>query len=268
MIWMMFEQSKHEFWSGEGVFLNSNNFLIDAFTAMQNSKSEEESWTSIHGVLNRIGASHLVAGKVAKKDQSILWVRTSMKDSWMEEYLDRQYYTADTVIMNGLEQSASINVVCGDMFVPNENQNILERELNLGLKSAGYGELRAQSFTTDDCESAKVSTICFDDHKDILSDINEVHVSQVQSLMSVFLGENISSKTPGLVKFRAHALSGRERDVLAYLSQGMMTAKIAEKLGLADVTVNKHFNSAKKRLGAATREQALAIAMASGAISL
>ncbi len=246
----------------------SNNFIIDAFTTMQNSRSEEEGWTSIHGILQQIGASHLVAGKATKADQSILWMRTSMKDSWMEEYLDRQYYTADTIIMNGIDRSAAVNIVCGDMLVPNENQNALERQLNLGLKGAGYGELRAKSFTTDDCLSTKFSTICFEDHKDILDSINQVHVGQVQSLMSIFLGENISSQSPGLVKLGAHALSGRERDVLAYLSQGMMTAQIAEKLGLADVTVNKHFNSARKRLGAATREQALAIAMAAGVISL
>jgi DNA-binding CsgD family transcriptional regulator len=67
---------------------------------------------------------------------------------------------------------------------------------------------------------------------------------------------------------RAHALTPRERDVLGYLSQGMMTGQIADKLGLADVTVKKHFSSARKRLNAATREQALAIAMASGAVSL
>lgn len=250
------------------VALNNNNFLIDAFTAMQNCKTEDESWASIHRILNQIGASHLVAGKIAKKDESILWVRTSMKDSWMEEYLDRQYYNADAIIMQGLMQSTAVNIICGDMLVPHENHNALQRECNLGLKGAGYGELRAQTFTSDDCESSKVSTICFDDHKDILDGINDVHVGQVQSLMSVFLDIPSSSKTPGLIKFGAHALSPRERDVLAYLSQGMMTAKIAERLGLADVTVNKHFNSAKKLLGAATREQALAIAMASGAISL
>lgn len=250
------------------VALADNNFLIDAFTTMQNAKNEEESWTSIHGILNIIGASHLVAGKVAKKDKSILWVRTSMKDSWMKEYIDQQYYSIDPIIKQGLTQSTTVNIVCGDMLIGDENHCDLELECNLGLKDAGYGELRAQTFTTDDRETSRISTICFDDHKDILENINDVHVGQVQSLMSVFLSKPISEKSPGLVKLGAHMLSGRERDVLAYLSQGMMTAKIAEKLGLAEVTVNKHFNSGKKRLGASTREQALAIAMASGAISL
>jgi DNA-binding CsgD family transcriptional regulator len=71
-----------------------------------------------------------------------------------------------------------------------------------------------------------------------------------------------------MVRHGAHALSPRERDVLCYLSQGMMTAQIASKLGIAETTVNKHFIGAKTRLNAATREQALAIAMASGVISL
>lgn len=251
-----------------GAALTNNNFLIDAFTTMQNSQNEEESWTSIHDILSKIGASHLVAAKIAKKDEAILWVRTSMKDSWMKQYLDRQYYTVDRVIKQGVKQSTTINFRCGDMFGPGKQLTDLEQEFNLGLQDAGYGEIRAQTFTTDDRETSKISTICFDDHKDVIENLNEVHVGQLQSLMSVFLSKPISSKSPGLVKFGGQTLSARERDVLAYLSQGMMTAKIAEKLGLAEVTVNKHFNSGKKRLGASTREQALAIAMASGAISL
>lgn len=235
---------------------------------MQNSKSEEEGWASIHGVLSRIGASHLVAGKFAKKDQSILWVRTSMKDSWMKQYRERQYHSVDRVMRQGIDQSTTINIKRDDMNFPDENLSDLEQEFNLGLKDAGYGEIRVQTFTSHESETSKASAICFDDHKDVLENINYVHVTQVQSLISVFLNKPVSPNTPGLVKIGGHVLSGRERDVLAYLAQGMMTAKIAQKLGLADVTVNKHFNSAKKRLGAATREQALAIAMASGAISL
>jgi len=44
----------------------------------------------------------------------------------------------------------------------------------------------------------------------------------------------------------------------------MQTGRIAEKTGLAEITVSKHFRTARQKLRAATREQALIIAMQHG----
>ena len=58
---------------------------------------------------------------------------------------------------------------------------------------------------------------------------------------------------------KAKVLSPREREVLMWLSEGYRVDRIAERLGLSNATVNFHINSAKKRLGARTREQAVAL---------
>lgn len=57
------------------------------------------------------------------------------------------------------------------------------------------------------------------------------------------------------------ALSPREHDCLAYLATGMKTQQIADQLGIKPVTVELHLRRARVRLGAKTREQALAIAL-------
>ena len=63
-------------------------------------------------------------------------------------------------------------------------------------------------------------------------------------------------------------LSSRERECLLWLAKGLKSAQIADRLGLALVTVDMHFKNARKKLKTATREEALAKAIISGEISL
>lgn len=59
-------------------------------------------------------------------------------------------------------------------------------------------------------------------------------------------------------------LSPRERECLLWLTAGLRSDRIAERLGLARVTVDLHIARARRRLGARTREQAVAKALALG----
>ena len=60
------------------------------------------------------------------------------------------------------------------------------------------------------------------------------------------------------------ALSNREREVLLWLGRGERTDQIAHRLNLKPVTVTLHLKNARDKLGARTREQALALAIAKG----
>jgi len=57
------------------------------------------------------------------------------------------------------------------------------------------------------------------------------------------------------------ALTPREKQCLIYLAMGWHTATMAEAFGTTVKTVEKQIASARARLGAATREQAVAIAI-------
>lgn len=59
-------------------------------------------------------------------------------------------------------------------------------------------------------------------------------------------------------------LTPRELDTLRWLAEGHRIDRIAEKMGLSNRTVEVHLASARARLGAKTREQALAIALSAG----
>jgi len=63
-------------------------------------------------------------------------------------------------------------------------------------------------------------------------------------------------------------LSIRERDCLSYVALGMRTVRIAEKLGLSEVTIELHLRNARRKLRAATTAQAVARAITFGDISI
>lgn len=63
-------------------------------------------------------------------------------------------------------------------------------------------------------------------------------------------------------------LSRREAQVLEGYARGFRVAQIAYDLGVSDRTVEHHTRSARDRLGAATRDQAIAIAVAYGWITV
>ena len=62
-------------------------------------------------------------------------------------------------------------------------------------------------------------------------------------------------------------LSPRESEALLWLASGLRTAEIAHRMGIEPVTVGLHLRGARKKLGARTREQALAIALRDGHIA-
>ncbi len=63
-------------------------------------------------------------------------------------------------------------------------------------------------------------------------------------------------------------LTRRETQALTLLALGCSNRLIAQKLNIALPTVAMHLQSARRRLNAKSREQAVAIAVASGLISV
>ncbi|MBF0189080.1 MAG: helix-turn-helix transcriptional regulator [Magnetococcales bacterium] len=62
------------------------------------------------------------------------------------------------------------------------------------------------------------------------------------------------------------SLTNRERQCLELLAIGLRGKEIAVRLGIADRTVEHHVRLAKKRLGAKSREHAVALAIQHGLI--
>ena len=63
-------------------------------------------------------------------------------------------------------------------------------------------------------------------------------------------------------------LSPQQTIIMQYLVNGFTVKEIANQMSLASVTVRKHVNKAKKKVGAQTHDQAIAIVVARGDVTV
>ena len=89
----------------------------------------------------------------------------------------------------------------------------------------------------------------------------EVHLAGVMAF------ERQSALKRGSLNRKA-VLSERERECLLCLCAGLRVSMIANKLGISESAINLYISNARKKLGAKTREQALARAIVDGEIKL
>ncbi|MBK9010497.1 LuxR family transcriptional regulator [Novosphingobium sp.] len=92
-----------------------------------------------------------------------------------------------------------------------------------------------------------------------------------QEMALLTIGTMFHERSLGEVRGNQHgakALTPRERDCLTLLAQGKRTARIAERLKIADSTVELHLRNARRKLKAKTAAQAVARALLFGEIAL
>jgi DNA-binding CsgD family transcriptional regulator len=73
-----------------------------------------------------------------------------------------------------------------------------------------------------------------------------------------------SARTTTEMESEDIALSPRERDCLRLLAQGKKIKELGEDLGIAVKTIDNYIRSAKKKTGARSRDQMIAIAVTRG----
>lgn len=71
-------------------------------------------------------------------------------------------------------------------------------------------------------------------------------------------GVDPKARPVGAVTARYGALTAREREALTLCAQGLLTARIAERMGISEAGAKKHLSAARRKLGARTREEAVA----------
>ncbi len=84
-------------------------------------------------------------------------------------------------------------------------------------------------------------------------------------LAATVLHHRMCNLTPRKAR-KTPKLSSRERDCLALVAEGKSDWEISEILGLAETTVMTHVLNARRKLGAKSRAQAVALCVASGVI--
>lgn len=248
-------------------FLNLTIDIIDRFRGTTN---DDELWSLSNQIAQEFGGTALLAGEFKQDDPTPLWIMSTMDENWMTDYMAEGLYQLDPFVNHLNTSFEPILWQTGTRVVGDEGR----KEMDAFYDGLGqyYRSTVGSPFRSGIAGNRKILTFASDrnfkelglDAEENPEGLNQLNV--VLSLVATNIGLPIDADSdiynPDIIR-----LSPREIEVLSWLAQGHMNSRIAEKMSIAEITVRKHIRSAREKLGAATREQALSIAIINGLVA-
>ncbi len=247
---------------------NAANILIDLVDAFQSAEDDAERWEVGNKAASSIGAKSLLIGAFRENELLPAWARANIDKDWGAYYRENAFYEADLVLLNRLSGTLFTAHRSGSTAA-GEGVSAKTVDWCHGLRDAGYGGHIIRTFAgPTGLAQTLVSFLPASEDSDDAFKMNNSLVTGIAALVSAYIGPPTTDENAGNFICGYQELSTREREVLSLLAEGMNTGRIAEKLGLAEVTVHKHFKGARLKMRAANREQTLALAMVRNQIYL
>ncbi|MBO9472249.1 autoinducer binding domain-containing protein [Shimia sp. R10_1] len=233
------------------------NAIIDVVDRFVGVASNQRTWELAEASASDCGFDHLLVAKVSTATRDIDWVNTNMPDCWMQEYLVEDYISSDPII-SLLESHVGSLLYHAGMMRADEITDQKAYAVSHGLRQHGMSHLHCSRFESHKNNSVFV-TLCSENEAHSILKSPDIEAD----VFAAFLATVITSAADVYSNRRlGHVfLSQRQREVLSLLAEGHQTGRIAEKLCISEATVSKHFSEARLRLGASTREEALAVAL-------
>lgn len=247
------------------------NLLIDMLDTLDASTSSADTWQRLVGLYEGAGASFFVLGELDQATGEIIFLQSTMNRPWLDHWVDRNYANVDPhcpkkgIPPKKLETVTTLHSKRNLWPVDSDpKQRIFFDE----LAEAGYHG--ASSIPCPLGDTSRVRLVAFGagagDEGFMRSPI--FHTLSLLAPVAALRGAQLEGRHPDIFIKAGPKLSTRERDVLSLLASGQLNARIAERLKITEPTVRKHVTSARIKLGCATREQAVAVAVSRGLISL
>ncbi|MCG7519732.1 LuxR C-terminal-related transcriptional regulator [Ruegeria sp. Ofav3-42] len=245
-------------------------FTLDLLEELSLRHVDQERWEFTLDRLAEIGFNALNMLCFTPETGAIHWVRSSMSKGWLNRYDAEGYAEADPMlaqVQNGKDslyvQAASLN--------PADGHSNKALGLNHDLQKAGYIHLYSLVVPCPDNE-AKLVVLSSDrpEAQHMMTD-QQREMRVLATVLATNLGSDIPSNHGRVYDIASIApitpdLSPRELQVMNLLALGHRNERIAELLGLSEITVRTHLKNARDKLRAPTRESALVRAMQLGLI--
>ncbi|MEM1129392.1 MAG: LuxR C-terminal-related transcriptional regulator [Pseudomonadota bacterium] len=241
------------------------NDVIDIVDRIRSANSEAELCANCLSVLKDFGADAVSIGRAPAEDLRSIGVLTSLGDNFMGQY-----------IAGGIFERDPWMVLC------KADTRIARLETELSIGSEGYDPefvsfmhshgIRHATLVPSSSGAYAAGTVLLARHKDSAERLRMRETETLTLIASAIVYTRLESVTEPSAGLRLYhtkrALSAREGEALQWLATGRQIKHISEKMGIQQITVRKHLASARTKLGARTREQALAKALSEKLISL
>lgn len=244
--------------------------LIDVLGQLTAASDMNARWEASVAIARDLGADALNVVRFHEGNPMPVWFRVSTHErGGMEEYVARNYMSVDPVLVRWWDGSMKdIDHISLHQDLAGRALSDLARECYDHLLRHGqsdYITFRLRDSEDDSQQILVVFSCSAAVAAEFKANIDQLAI--VANLFGVYIGPPTPAQPTGKVPLLYDFLTPREKDVLSCLARGMHNEAIAHHLGISEVTVRMHTTSARKKMGASTRAQAIALALVRNLIS-
>ncbi len=241
-----------------------NNEMTDLLTQLDRAQTPAKVWSAASKHLERCGITHSIYIFVDTRNpaNSSLW--TSLPQAWQARYLERGYQAVDPFFRYCCRTFSPIRTG-PDYLADHDYLTMPERRIILEGGETGF----RSGFSSPTRLLGGTSFGGWNFGSSMPRNEFEMFAKEQRDnlrLAGFYVHEHLQRLSRSEDGVLSPPLTPRERECLLWLSRGLRTAAIADRLGIAVVTVDLHIKGARQKLAAATREEALAKAILSGQI--
>ena len=247
------------------------NRIADLLALLSSTTDRDEIWRRSVAFCRSLGLKDVNLAEFSSGAYYPIWVRLSMAEhADHQEYIEGGYIDVDPILharANGaLGHATRMDLHNLDPLPadPKKSADLQDMIIRGGYDETVIVRARGRQAGLD----RAIILIIGSENAPAVHALGSRQLATLANLISAFntppTPEAPLGHFAGLYEF----LSEREHDMLCYLAQGLTNDQIAHRTGLAEVTVRFHIANARKKMGARTREQAVALAVARGLLRL
>lgn len=237
--------------------------LIDLVDRLSDA-TPDRVWPVALEFASKIGISAINVLDLNAASHRPMSFHSSMNADWLSSYTEQEFFKVDPMLPQLIGGKGEKRVTAGVLARSRAGSTDLAWELNHQLYEAGYTSMIGEDFYVGGTSDTRRLTVAFS--------TNPPPIASAKIFMAVlasYLPQTAQAEHLAEIIFGpGDVLSPRERDVLTFLALGLRNDAISYRLGIAEITVRKHVKSARMKLGASTREQAIALAIRSGLLNI
>lgn len=239
--------------------------IIDTADTLANAQDADDRWWAITRIGLGLGAEAVNGGAFNTSTREVCWVRSTKDPLWLEEYDAAGFAMVDPLVRGAVSGDAPHFVdIAGDEARSPASGRL--RDWRATSMSYGYNFLVSHALYDGD-HGTGIALSCRADPSSLFGPGTMRAFSAISAMMATSLIAPSDDIHEGWAYgAECERLLPAERDVLAYLANGLPEYLIAEILKVTEFEVWRLIRSASLKMRAKTKEQALAMAIWRGLV--
>ncbi|MBO9466782.1 hypothetical protein J7443_16180 [Tropicibacter sp. R15_0] len=244
------------------------NDLIDMIDGFMASDGFDQRWHVAKSIARKVAGADLNYGELDHPSGALKWMSSTMCPDYLAHYMSSEYYLTDSII----DDCVRTNELCRHDFGQMRQSETLSKKaamMHEDLHDLGYFGAVSQAFQSTEPNTRTGAVLLAD--RDLLTfggpELSQ-NLQRVTGTLCAFLGRPDETTTAPVYFIEHSPLTHRETEVLKLLASGFQYARMAEKMGISEIMVRTHVKTARQKLQASTRDQAVAIAVRDGLIQI